>query len=317
MTAAKQAAKATKRGRTGDKKASAAAHRTMKAVILAGGSGTRLHPVTKVVSKQLLPIYDKPMVYYPLSTLMFAGIRDILVISTPQDLPHYRRLLGDGGDLGLRISYAEQPKPGGLAQAFLIGRDFVGKDNVTLILGDNVFYGDALPELLQKAVRENKGATVFGYHVRDPERYGVAEFDAAGKVIGLEEKPKAPRSNHAVTGLYIYDNAVLAIAAGLKPSTRGELEITDVNKTYLAQGRLNLVKLGRGTAWLDTGTHESLLDASSFIAAIERRQGLKVACLEEVAFRMGFISKKQLMRLAEAPNPPEHQAYLRNVAQGR
>lgn len=289
----------------------------MKGILLAGGAGTRLHPVTKVVSKQLLPIYDKPMVYYPLSTLMLAGIRDILVISTPQDLPLYRNLLGDGSDLGIRLSYAPQPSPGGLAQAFLIGREFIAKDAVTLMLGDNVFYGDALPELLQNAVRDNQGATVFGYHVRDPERYGVAEFDASGKVVGLEEKPKSPRSNHAVTGLYIYDNEVVGIAAALKPSPRGELEITDVNKEYLRRGRLNLVKLGRGTAWLDTGTHESLLDASFFIAALEKRQGLKVACLEEVAFRMGFITKEQLLKVAERTQPADLQAYLRGVAQGR
>ncbi len=271
----------------------------MKGIILAGGAGTRLHPSTRVVSKQLLPVYDKPMVHYPLTTLMLAGIRDILIISTPRDLPLYRELLGDGHALGLRISYAEQPKPGGLAQAFLIGRDFVGKDPVTLVLGDNVFYGHGMSTLLQHAVRDNQGATVFGYHVKDPERYGVAEYDATGRVIGLEEKPKSPKSNWAVTGLYIFDNEVLQVAAGLKPSARGELEITDVNKEYLKRGKLKLVRLGRGVAWLDTGTHRSLLDASQFIATIESRQGLKVACLEEVAWRMGFITRAQMEALAQ------------------
>jgi glucose-1-phosphate thymidylyltransferase len=270
----------------------------MKGIILAGGSGTRLWPVTRVVSKQLLPVYDKPMVYYPLSTLMLAGIRDILVISTPHDLPHYRELLGDGHELGMKFTYAEQPHPGGLAQAFLIGKQFIGKDSVTLVLGDNIFYGHAMSELLQRMVAENQGGTIFGYYVRDPERYGVAEFDAQGQVVGLEEKPRQPRSNYAVTGLYIYDNEVVRIAEGLKPSARGELEITDVNKEYLRQGRLKLVKLGRGTAWLDTGTHASLLEAASFIATVENRQGLKIACVEEVAWRMGFIDERQLRALA-------------------
>jgi glucose-1-phosphate thymidylyltransferase len=284
----------------------------VKGIILAGGSGTRLHPSTKVVSKQLLPVYDKPMVHYPLATLMLAGIRDILVISTPRDLPLYRDLLGDGRDLGLKLSYAEQPKPGGLAQAFLIGRDFVGKDAVTLILGDNVFYGHGLSSMLQAATHTNDGATVFGYFVKDPERYGVAEFNAAGTVVGLEEKPKQPRSNWAVTGLYIYDNQVLDIAAGLKPSPRGELEITDVNKEYLKRGHLKLVKLGRGNAWLDTGTHRSLLDASQFIATIESRQGLKVACLEEIAWRMRFITRQQLESLAQRLSP-DFKEYLLTV----
>lgn len=270
----------------------------MKGIILAGGSGTRLWPVTRVVSKQLLPVYDKPMVYYPLSTLMLAGIRDILVISTPHDLPHYRELLGDGRELGMKFTYAEQPHPGGLAQAFLIGKQFIGNDDVTLVLGDNIFYGHAMSELLQRMVAENKGGTIFGYYVRDPERYGVAEFDTQGRVVGLEEKPRQPRSNYAVTGLYIYDNEVVRIAEGLKPSARGELEITDVNKEYLRRGRLKLVKLGRGTAWLDTGTHASLLEAASFIATVENRQGLKVACIEEVAWRMGFIDEAQLRALA-------------------
>jgi glucose-1-phosphate thymidylyltransferase len=284
----------------------------MKGIILAGGSGTRLHPSTKVVSKQLLPVYDKPMVHYPLSTLMFAGIRDILVISTPTDLPLYQRLLGDGHELGIKLSYAVQEKPGGLAQAFLIGRDFVGKDPVTLILGDNVFYGHGMSSMLQAAVHNNQGATVFGYYVKDPERYGVAEFDASGTVVGLEEKPKQPRSNWAVTGLYIFDNQVLDIAARLKPSPRGELEITDVNKAYLERGQLRLTRLGRGVAWLDTGTHRSLLDASQFIATIESRQGLKIACLEEVAWRMRFITRQQLEALAQKASP-DFRDYLRTV----
>jgi glucose-1-phosphate thymidylyltransferase len=271
----------------------------MKGIVLAGGSGTRLHPITRAVSKQLLPIYDKPMVFYPLSTLMLAGIRDILVISTPRDLPQYRDLLGDGKDLGIKLTYAEQPHPGGLAQAFLIGKEFIGKHPVTLVLGDNVFYGHGLAQLLQQSVRDNKGGTIFGYYVRDPERYGVAEFDASGKVVNIEEKPKVAKSNYAVVGLYIYDNDVVDIAAHLKPSARGELEITAVNNEYLRRGRLTLAKFGRGTAWLDTGTHESLLEASSFIATIEHRQGLKVACLEEVAWRMGFIDDAQLARLAK------------------
>lgn len=283
----------------------------MKGIILAGGSGTRLHPVTRVVSKQLLPIYDKPMVLYPLSTLMLAGIREFLLISTPHDLPLYRRLLGDGKELGIAIEYAEQPNPGGLAQAFLIGREFVGSADVALILGDNVFHGDGLAALLQRSVKENRGATIFGYRVKDPERYGVAVFGAEGQLTGIEEKPKVPRSHYAITGVYVYDNAVLDIAAALKPSPRGELEITDINNEYLRRGKLKLLKFSRGTAWLDTGTHESLLDASNFIAALERRQGLKVACLEEVAWRMGYIDDKQLAKLADAPNPPEHKQYLR------
>jgi len=281
----------------------------MKGILLAGGAGTRLHPSTRVVSKQLLPIYDKPMVHYPLATLMLAGVRDILVISTPRDLPLYRELLGDGRDLGLRISYAEQPKPGGLAQAFLIGREFVGTDSVTLVLGDNVFYGHGMSSLLQAAVHNNDGATVFGYYVKDPERYGVAEFDAAGHVVGLEEKPKHPRSNWAITGLYIYDNQVLDIAASLKPSARGELEITDVNSEYLRRGRLKLTQLGRGIAWLDTGTHRSLIEAAQFVATVESRQGLKIACLEEVAWRMRFITRAQLEALAKRA-APEMRDYL-------
>lgn len=284
----------------------------MKGIVLAGGAGTRLHPITRAVSKQLLPIYDKPMVFYPLSTLMLAGIRDILVISTPRDLPQYRELLGDGADLGIKLTYAEQPHPGGLAQAFLIGRDFIGKNPVTLVLGDNVFYGEGMAKLLQAAVHNNRGATIFGYHVKDPERYGVAEFDAAGKVVNLEEKPKSPKSNYAIVGLYIYDNDVVSIASSIKPSARGELEITAVNNEYLRRGKLRLAKFGRGTAWLDTGTHESLLEASSFIATIEHRQGLKVACLEEIAWRMHFITDDQLKTLANGYKGEYHD-YLVNV----
>ncbi|MES2155665.1 MAG: glucose-1-phosphate thymidylyltransferase RfbA [bacterium] len=286
----------------------------MKGIILAGGTGTRLWPVTRVVSKQLLPVYDKPMVFYPLSTLMLAGIRDILVISTPHDLPLYQQLLGDGKDLGLRLSYMEQPNPGGLAQAFILGRKFIGKDSVTLILGDNIFYGHGMADMLQSKVRDNRGATIFGYYVRDPERYGVAEFDAKGNVVGLVEKPRQAKSNYAVTGLYIFDNAVVDVAAKLKPSARGELEITDVNKDYLRRGKLDLVRLGRGTAWLDTGTHASLLEAASYIATVENRQGLKIACLEEVAWRMGFIDDAQVARLA-ANYKDEYRDYIAKLPQ--
>ncbi len=285
----------------------------MKGIILAGGSGTRLFPLTLAVSKQLVPIYDKPMVYYPLSTLMLAGIRDILVITTPHDQPSFQRLLGDGSSLGIRLAYAAQPRPEGLAQAFVIGREFVGRDAVALALGDNVFYGNDLTDSLRRAAGQSRGATVFAYRVRDPERYGVVEFDGSGKAISIEEKPRQPRSSYAVTGLYFYDNRVLDVAARLEPSPRGELEITDVNRAYLEWGELRVETLGRGMAWLDTGTQEALLQASNFIQAIEQRQGLKVACPEEVAYKMGFITGDDVLRIARSMRGNDYGRYLEEL----
>ncbi len=282
--------------------------------MLAGGSGTRLHPITRGVSKQLLPIYDKPMVYYPLSTLMLSGIREVLLISTPEDLGSYERLLGDGSDIGMSIRYAEQPKPEGLAQAFLIGRSFVGTDSVSLALGDNVFYGHGLPDQLTRAASRGDGATVFGYWVRDPERYGVVEFAPDGRVLSIKEKPEKPRSHYAVVGIYFYDNRVLDIAAGLEPSERGELEITDVNRTYLESGDLRVEILGRGVAWLDTGTHQSLLQAQTFVEAIQERQGLEVACIEEIAFRQGWIDADALEALGASMQKSGYGEYLVRIA---
>ncbi|OWP79594.1 glucose-1-phosphate thymidylyltransferase RfbA [Flavobacterium oreochromis] len=289
----------------------------MKGIILAGGSGTRLHPLTQVVSKQLLPVYDKPMIYYPLSVLMLAGIKEILIISTPHDLPNFKRLFGDGSQLGMQLSYVEQPSPDGLAQAFILGQEFIGDDDVCLILGDNIFYGAGLQNLLTNAVnivKEKNEATVFGYYVDDPERYGVAEFDPNGKVLSIEEKPVEPKSNFAVVGLYFYPNSVVEIAKNVKPSDRGELEITTVNQRYLEQGELNLQLMGRGFAWLDTGTHESLTEATEFVKAVEKRTGLKIACIEEIAYRKGFISKEEFGKCAEGLGKSTYAEYLRKVS---
>jgi len=286
----------------------------MKGIILAGGSGTRLYPITRGISKQLIPIYDKPMIYYPLSTLMLAGITDILVISTPEFTPLFEQLLGDGSEIGISLTYKVQEKPNGLAEAFILVADFIGDDSVCLILGDNIYYGSGLSKLVQEAAQKTDGATVFGYHVNDPERFGVVEFDSNMKALSIEEKPENPKSNYAVTGLYFYDNTVVEKARNLKPSNRGELEITDINKLYLGEGKLDVKVMGRGYAWLDTGTHDSMMDASSFIATIQKRQNLKVACLEEIAYRMGYISKEKLVELAQPMKKNDYGQYLLRLA---
>lgn len=287
----------------------------MKGIVLAGGSGTRLYPITRGISKQLIPVYDKPMIYYPLSTLMLAGIREILVISTPEFTPLFKELLGDGSDFGIELSYAVQEKPNGLAEAFILGKDFIGKDPVCLILGDNIYYGSGLSHLLQEVAHKEVGATVFGYHVNDPERFGVVEFDDARRVLSIEEKPTCPKSNYAITGIYFYDNDVIKIAENLRPSERGELEITDINKEYLRRGKLDVKLMGRGYTWLDTGTHDSMLEAASFIATIEKRQNLKVASLEEIAYRQGWISKKHLIALARLMEKNDYGRYLLQLAE--